>query len=576
MKQLSYFALLPGVIFVVLLFEAPVSALTEDHSWLPISGETRLGPGRLQRVTSRSFVNTQLRAKQWSNQIHPGTTGLENAWLLLFLPATALACLAAARGRAVARRVVQYQFRARAIDDKDTATVTLKPRKLLAKSSQSEAKKLLASGAVRLPAKLKSQAKVTGSAAYVERMEHLHKLAVTFQSAPDLHRVLSGLLEVTEPMAAVAAITVRLRNRKTGSLDAMACYNLDEQEWKNIAPRGTLGLSKMVLESGKPVMVADVQSHASARHVRLLRKNKLASYFGVPLVIEGNIIGVIGYYSAASHGFSRAEQLELTTLTGLSTVALHNALLREENAIQALDLRRAAVSAEKSDKAKTEFLSVMSHEFRTPLNLIMGYAGMMQEGLLGELSDEQKRSVDRIMQCSDDLLGMIVSILQASSIEAGVVCLEYQDLNPRELIEVLKATCVVPAGKEIELVWHCPDDLPALRTDREKLKQVIELLIDNALKFTDHGRVMVSVAAAKEGAIDFSVADTGIGIAADALPSVFEMFRQSDSSMTRSHGGVGLGLYVAKKFIDLLGGEIRVESQVNRGSIFTVTIPGNS
>ena len=356
----------------------------------------------------------------------------------------------------------------------------------------------------------------------------------------------------------------------------MACYNLDEQEWKNIAPRGTLGLSKMVLESGKPVMVADVQSHASARHVRLLRKNKLASYFGVPLVIEGNIIGVIGYYSAASHGFSRAEQLELTTLTGLSTVALHNALLREENAIQALDLRRAAVSAEKSDKAKTEFLSVMSHEFRTPLNLIMGYAGMMQEGLLGELSDEQKRSVDRIMQCSDDLLGMIVSILQASSIEAGVVCLEYQDLNPRELIEVLKATCVVPTGKEIELVWHCPDDLPALRTDREKLKQVIELLIDNALKFTDHGRVMVSVAAAKEGAIDFSVADTGIGIAADALPSVFEMFRQSDSSMTRSHGGVGLGLYVAKKFIDLLGGEIRVESQVNRGSIFTVTIPGNS
>ena len=106
---------------------------------------------------------------------------------------------------------------------------------------------------------------------------------------------------------------------------------------------------------------------------------------------------------------------------------------------------------------------------------------------------------------------------------------------------------------------------------------MLEHLIDNAIKFTDRGQIVISAClTADGGAIEFAVADSGIGIAAEALPDVFEMFRQSDSSMTRSYGGVGLGLYVAKKFVDLLAGELRVESKVNEGSIFTVKIPRNS
>lgn len=409
---------------------------------------------------------------------------------------------------------------------------------------------------------------------HLERMEHLHRLAQTFLTAPDLQKILDALLEAAEPIAAVSAITLRMRNLKTGALDAIACKNLDEEEWKNTIPRGALGLSKTALETGKPVMIANVQTHANARHVRFLRKYGLRAYYGVPLVIDGAILGVIGYYSTAPHGFAHDERVELTTLTGLSTVALHNALLREENALQALDLRRAAVSAERTEKAKAEFLSVMSHEFRTPLNLIMGYAGMMQEGLLGDLTEEQKRGVDRILQCSDDLLGMIISILQASSIEAGAVRVEQQMIQPSQLIDVLKATCAVPAGKELELIWQCQDDLPDFKTDPEKLKEVIEHLIENAIKFTDQGRVVVAASVVAGGnSVQFTVSDTGIGIPAEALPHIFEMFRQSDSSITRAHGGVGLGLYIAKKFVDLLGGELRVESEIGRGSMFSVTLP---
>ncbi|MBM4262641.1 MAG: GAF domain-containing sensor histidine kinase [Deltaproteobacteria bacterium] len=409
---------------------------------------------------------------------------------------------------------------------------------------------------------------------YIERMEHLHRLAQTFLTAPGLHKILDALFDAAAPIAAVSAITIRMRNRKTGALDAIACKNLDEEEWKHTIPRGAVGLSRTALETGKPVMIANAQARASTRYIRFLRKYGLRAYYGVPLVVDGTILGVIGYYSTAPHGFSRDERVELTTLTGVSTVALHNALLREENALQALDLRRATVSAERSDKAKAEFLSVMSHEFRTPLNLIMGYAGMMQEGLLGDLTDEQKRGIDRIMQCSDDLLGMIISILQATSIEAGAVRVDHQVIEASQLIDVLKATCTVPAGKELDLVWHCQPDLPDLKTDPEKLKEVIEHLIENAIKFTDQGRIVVTASAAAGGnAVRFSVSDTGIGIPTEALPHIFEMFRQLDSSITRSHGGVGLGLYVAKKFVDLLGGELQVESELGRGSTFSVTLP---
>jgi signal transduction histidine kinase len=170
---------------------------------------------------------------------------------------------------------------------------------------------------------------------------------------------------------------------------------------------------------------------------------------------------------------------------------------------------------------------------------------------------------------------MIVSILQASSVEAGSIHLEQRNLAVRDLIEVLKTTCVVPAGKQVELVWHCADELPALMTDPEKLKQILEHLIDNAIKFTNRGRIVISAYLTTDGgAVEFAVADTGVGIARKSFSNVFEMFRQSDSSITRSHGGVGLGLYLAKKFVDLW--PVRLKSnKVNEGSIFTVTLPRN-
>jgi len=403
---------------------------------------------------------------------------------------------------------------------------------------------------------------------YLERMSHLHKLAQAFLSAPDLQEALNALLAAAEPIAAVSAISIILRNRTSGIFEMVACKNLDDG-WRN--SQAALELSKAAIESGEPVMITNADRRAIAR---ALKKHGLRAYYGVPLAIDGDILGVIGYYSAAPHGFSHDEQSDLMTLTGLSTGALQNALTRADNAHPTQSLQRAAVSVETSERAKAEFLSVMSHEFRTPLNLIMGYAGMMQEGLIGELSAEQKQAIERILHWSDELLGMIVSILQASSIEAGAVDLKPKSFKPSDVIERLQRSCPAPTSKEVELFWNCPQDLPALTSDPEKLTDILEQLIDNAIKFTERGRIVVSAALTEsKNGVEFAVSDTGIGIPSPALPHIFEMFRQSDSSITRAHGGVGLGLYIVKKYVELLDGALQVESTPGQGTIVKVVLP---
>jgi signal transduction histidine kinase len=409
---------------------------------------------------------------------------------------------------------------------------------------------------------------------HVDWIEGLHQLSRVIVSAPNLDVVIKNLLEASEHVVNVRAVTVRLRDPKTGDLNAIACQNLNEAEWKSTIPQGALGLSKAAVESGVPVMLLDIQHHSGVRNGALLRKYGLVSYLGIPCVVRGQITGVIGYYSKNAQGFRSDEIQYLTTLTNLTTVALYDAQLREHNAEQAAQLRRANVTTQKFEKAKSEFLGVMSHEFRTPLNLIMGHAGMMQEGMLGELSKEQRNSLERIMECSDDLLAMVMSILEASTIAAGAVRVDNQVFEPKEVLEKLRAGSAVPEGKDLDLVWNWPADLPCLKTDREKLTQVLEHLIDNAFKFCEQGRVVISAeAGSNPSMIKFAVADTGVGIAPEALPFVFEKFRQSDSSMTRPHGGVGLGLYIAKKFTELLGGELSVDSELGKGTVFTVTLP---
>jgi signal transduction histidine kinase len=238
------------------------------------------------------------------------------------------------------------------------------------------------------------------------------------------------------------------------------------------------------------------------------------------------------------------------------------------------EIRRQATALELSNRVKDEFLSVVSHELRTPLSAVMGYAALMKEGALGEIRSEQQAALRVIEKQTGDLLGMINSILDASKIGTGAVEVERQEVDLNGLLEEIRETYGIPLGKDLAIVWASNGPLPPIRTDRAKLKTILQNLIGNAIKFTDRGEVVISARHLRQaGAMEFQVVDTGIGVPKEMQRAIFDRFRQADSSDTRRYGGVGLGLYIVDTFTRRLGGTVEVESEPGKGSTFTVRLP---
>ncbi len=245
---------------------------------------------------------------------------------------------------------------------------------------------------------------------------------------------------------------------------------------------------------------------------------------------------------------------------------------REQQAAE--EIRRQANELRRANRVKDEFLGVVSHELKTPLNVISGYTHMLLEHMLGELSSTQAKALQTIDQQSKELNDLINRVLQVSSIEAHTVQADYHEVNFSDLLAELKDFYDYPLGKEVKLIWEFPPDLPTLPADRTKLKQILENLINNAIKFTEKGSVTITARYhATEQRMEFKVADTGIGISKDQLPLIFERFRQLDASETRPYSGVGVGLYIVSQYTALLGGAIEVDSNPGRGTVFTLRIP---
>ena len=237
-------------------------------------------------------------------------------------------------------------------------------------------------------------------------------------------------------------------------------------------------------------------------------------------------------------------------------------------------LEQANRSLVKANKAKDDFLQIMSHELRTPLNVLLGYSQLVKDGTFGAINHEQENALNKVIGRAKDLMDMISEILRATSIEAGKVKADVFEIQMGELIEDLKSNYDIPLDKKLAFNWDVPSEPRVIETDGDKLKHVLQNLVNNAVKFTDEGSVTFTARYCPETRVAvFTVADTGIGIEQDMLPAIFQRFHQLDSSETRNHGGVGLGLYIVKNYVDVLGGQIQVSSEPGKGSIFTVTIP---
>jgi signal transduction histidine kinase len=229
-----------------------------------------------------------------------------------------------------------------------------------------------------------------------------------------------------------------------------------------------------------------------------------------------------------------------------------------------------------ASQLKSQFLANVNHELRTPVSAVIGYAHLVLRGTEGQISRLQKENLEDLLRNAERLLSQIDSLLEFSKIEAGKMKVRSEPVKVNEVIQGALST-IEPTldGSNVRIVREFSSDLPVLNTDREKLGQILLNLLDNAVKFTDRGEIRIS-ASQQNGSLKLAVSDTGVGIEKEDLNKVFEEFHRGDSHNSKNYRGTGLGLAITQKFVNLLGGEIAVESEVGKGSTFTVTLPLDS
>ncbi|MDX2094182.1 MAG: HAMP domain-containing sensor histidine kinase [Kofleriaceae bacterium] len=290
----------------------------------------------------------------------------------------------------------------------------------------------------------------------------------------------------------------------------------------------------------------------------------------VGLTLAAEMLGLLVHHAHAR---------ELAAMTHEDAMQVTFGELTEQNN----RLQRAVARLEELDRLKSNFLATMSHELRTPLTSVIGYAEMMAEGLAGPLTLEQKEYLTTILGKADQLLGLITAVLDVSSLETGPLALERTALSLAELVANEVATFHAQAGRRGIAIHVETHGDGVVIGDRRKIRQVVSSLISNAVKFTpDHGKVSIEVkpgslgpAESRDGeaAVQLVVSDSGIGIGRDQVAKIFEPFFQVDSSSTRAFGGTGLGLTLAKAYVEAHGGRIWVDTVPGQGSTFVATFP---
>jgi signal transduction histidine kinase/PAS domain-containing protein len=402
---------------------------------------------------------------------------------------------------------------------------------------------------------------------HTERQVALYEINLATNSTLELRVVLNVLLEKLTALVPETATTIMLLDNKENKLVKVAARGIDEEAWRAHNDGRGDSTPQPGLPDKEAIRISNIQVTGNGLDSDYFCTRGFVSYLGVPLVAQDRVLGILSFYCRQERYFSEQEINFLRTLAGQAAGAIQNSQLYEQTRQQAIDL-------EKANKVKDEFLGVMSHELRTPLNVIAGYTKIVQDGVLGEINDEQVNALDKVTRHSNELLVMVNSIMDATKIEAGGVIVECDELPLSEFLDELKLLYEYPLGKDVSLRWHYSSSLPVIRTDRDKLKHILQNLINNALKFTEVGHVTVSAShVGGVNRVELKVTDSGIGIASEDLPLVFEKFRQLDASRTRSQGGVGLGLHIVKTFSEVLGGKVSVTSRMGEGTVFTVTLP---
>lgn len=396
----------------------------------------------------------------------------------------------------------------------------------------------------------------------------------------DASRVLASTLDYEKTLEAVAKLAVGdLADwcavdlvEPTGQVRQVVVSHKDEAKirWaKELNKRyppdydGSTGVGK-VIRTGQPEIYAEISEQmlvAAARdaeHLAIMRELQIRSALVVPMIARGRTLGALTLVSTdKGRHYGEVDLALATELATRAAIAIDNA-----------QLYRSALAA--SD-AKSAFLATMSHELRTPLNAIIGYQSLLTEGIDGSLNAPQLTQLGRIRASADHLLGLIDEVLTFSRVDAGKEIVRRDDVQLGPIVaEALTMVTPLAEVKGLRLRNETVD--ARLITDSGKVRQIILNLLSNAIKFSDDGEIVVR-SRLNGDSVAVSIADPGIGIAPENLEKVFDPFWQVEQRSTRRSGGTGLGLSVSRSLARLLGGDVSVESTVERGSTFTLTLP---
>jgi signal transduction histidine kinase/DNA-binding response OmpR family regulator len=437
---------------------------------------------------------------------------------------------------------------------------------------------------------------------YLEELHTLNMISQAINSTLDLQKILTLITEHTIRLVGVEAASVVLRDEGRGDLWIAATSGGGSAVIKDTRLEVGQGIVGWVVQHGEPALVPDVtQDDRFFDEFDQITRFTTHSILCVPLQAKGQTIGAVEAINKVDGAFNQEDLRLLGSLVAPAATAIENARLFEQAQQELAERQRAEAALEKerallarrveertadlsaanaelarAARLKDEFLASMSHELRTPLTAVLGLSDVLKMEVYGPLTEKQVKSINSIEDSGRHLLELINDILDLSKIEAGKLDLDIAPISIQSVCQTsLQFIRQAATKKQLRITSTYDESVSVLMADERRIKQILVNLLSNAVKFTPAGgQVGLEVRGEPERQmVNFIVWDTGIGIAPEGLTQLFQPFVQLDSRLSRQYGGTGLGLALVRRMVEMHGGGIAVESELNEGSRFTVSLP---
>ena len=411
-----------------------------------------------------------------------------------------------------------------------------------------------------------------------DQMSFLFEVSNAAAAAETLDGAVEGVITQLRETMKAKAVAIYLKRtyldeqtQEQFTTMAAVALNGSEQPLSEIEEVRTSNQENMigvVSTEGSPYIIEDIS--LESRYLPISPSS--GSAIILPLISGTELIGLVTIEDEETHAYEFDTVQLLQTLAGSIAAIFQSAALLEQ-------LTRTTEELLELDKVKSDFLANMSHELRTPLNSIIGFSRVMLKGIDGELTEMQEQDLTTIYNSGQHLLTLINDILDQAKIAAGKLEVKPDFFDAKAVVEAVKSICIgLVKDKPVNITSEIAPNLPQAYGDEIRTRQVLINLVSNAAKFTEEGGINIRMYTVEEPTtgtrfIRIDVSDSGIGIGEQDLPLLFEAFRQVDSSLTRTAGGTGLGLPIAKSLVEMQGGVMTVESEINVGSTFSITIP---